>query len=982
MTISKAYLCVTRRAANGGGRGPNIAPWTKQLRWSAAIVLACFGLILLARCGKSQAVGITIEIQPNTTQTIDASQIGPPAVPQIINFTAAVGGDTTNSGVTWNLTVLSTGCSGTGCGTLINPMPFSVTYVAPSNIATELTGVMLQAVSKANTNATASITINIVLDPTFTTASLQQCAIAGVFCLPNGSNGVTYNSQSAIAATGGVSPYTFRITSGTLPPGLTLNPGNAAIVGKPTSPTAGNPAITFVFTVQVTDSSATPVSVSQMFQITITPPPILSITTTSLPPGTVNASYSTQIATTGGVTPLTFTITPNGLPPGLTFNAASGRIIGIPKSTGTFNFSVQVEDSSLPFPGQVVSSVPLSITINTPAPLNITTNPTLPGGFVATPYAPQPLNVAGGVAPYTWVVITGQLPAGLTLAPDGTISGTPVLATNPSPDFFTVKVSDSELDPNTGQPAPQTLTQTFNVTITVGAANPDTLLAGQYTFLFNGFDKSGPVTIIGSMTSDDNGDLTGEEDIYRDGVTIAQAPVAGIYSIGTDGRGTMRLVASNRISGALLITDYRIVLDSGGGSGRPNAHFFEDNTTNTNNDSPNGTSGEGIMKPVSAVGFTDTSFGGNYAFGFAGYESTGKLPVGLVGVVHADATVGTPSLTGMCDFNDAGAYSSQSLSGTFSTMVDSFGRSTAEFDFAQPGKSQLALHFVFYFVSPNDIFYMENDTSATESVFFLLSGEMLLQQPGYQFSTAAFLPSAGPPATSGVSVATGTGLSGSNASVFAGLLSGAIVGPQFTATLAYDENNGGTPASPSFTGTYSVANNGRAAFAGLGASAATTRLAAAYLTGPGQGFLIGSDTAVTTGLLELQTSVSPFVSSSLQGGYTLATAVPQESQVTNVIGQVYSNGGEFGSPSVSGIVDEYNPPSIAHPEGLLNLGQSLSSPYTVTVGGAGRGTLGPNAVTGFPNSLIFYIVSPASFRAISADATPGKGHPTVYFFTH
>ncbi len=995
MRISKAYVRATHGAANGGTDGGHFARRMKQLRWAATLVPACLGVILLARCGGG-ATGITVEIQPSATQTVDESQpaCNPPNTLtgcEEIAFTATVGGDSTNAGVIWNLNVLSTGCSGTGCGTLINTTPVSVIYVAPPNVATELTGVMLQAVSKANSGATSNIAINIVLDPTFTTTGLQQCAI-GVYCLPNGSNGIAYNSNNGLAVSGGVSPYTLQVTSpgGTFPPGLTLNPATGAIVGKPTSPTVGNAAIAFQFTVKVTDSSNIPMSASATFQITVEPPPPLSITTTFLPPGTIDAIFSAPISTAGGVTPLTWSIpntianpdtcaTINGLlPSGLMLNPASGQVTGIPKGPATSCFfTVQVVDSSLPS-GQVHTQA-ISVTINAPAPLDILSNPTLPGGFEATAYSPLPLIVTGGVAPYTWTVITGQLPAGLTLAPDGTISGTPVLATNPTTDdFFTVQVADSEVNPMTGLPAPQTLTQTFNITISVGATNPNTLLSGQYTFLFNGFDKTGPVTIMGTVISDGGGDLSGEEDIYRDGTSFAQVLIGGVYLMGTDGRGTMELVTQSPISGSLLTIDYRLVLDSGGGAGRPSVRFFEDNSTHTNNDAPNGTHGEGIMKPVLGSGFTDGSFGGNYAFELAGYESAGKLPVALAGVVHADSTTSTPSLTGTCDFNDAGAYSSQGLSGTFSTTVDAAGRSTAELDFAVPGKSQVALHFVFYFVSPTDIFFMENDTSATETVFYLLNGEMVLQQPGYQFSNVAFLSAVGPPATSGVSVATGTGLSGSNASVFAGLLAGVSSG---NATFSYDENNGGTPATPSYTGTYSVANNGRAAFTWAGLAAASTRVAAAYLTGPGQGFLIGSDKAVTTGLLELQTSVAPFVSSSLQGGYTLGTAVPGDNLATNVICQVYSNGGEFSSPSVTGTVDEYDPPSALHLEGVLNSEQSVSAvPYTVS--GTSRGTEGPNSVVGFPDGVVFYIVSPGSFRAISTDASPGTGHPVVYFFNH
>ncbi|MFZ3201599.1 MAG: malectin domain-containing carbohydrate-binding protein [Candidatus Acidiferrales bacterium] len=1152
MTIPKTYARAIRGVATGSTDGAHSARQMKQFCLAAPLALACFGLILLAGCGGHGST-ISVEIQPNLVQTMDESQ-SPCNAPnnllgcQMINFVASVSGDNTNSGVTWNLSVLSTGCSGAGCGTLINVTTVSVTYVAPPNIAAELTGVMLQAVSVANSKTTTSVGITIALDPTFTTTGLQQCAV-GVYCLPSGSNGIAYNSNQGLVVTNGVAPFTFisptvstapiqinaggppvppfvadedftggtttssanainisnvadpapaavyqtartstaagaggafsytiggftpgsvhllrlhfcdtvstaagqrtfnvsvngtqvltsfdifaaagkniaiieqgslpanssgqfviqftgvvgealvnglevesnsclpsTLNIGTLPPGLTLNPGTGAIVGRPSSPTAGNPAIPFQFTVQATDDSATPVSACGNFQITVTPPPILSITTTSLPPGTLNTPFTAPISTSGGVTPITWSIVaPNTcatlpgdtgvLPTGLMLNPASGQITGIPAgnptgSPASCSFTAQVVDSSLPI-GQLQTQL-ISVTINAPAPLQITSNPTLPAGFTATPYAPLPLIATGGVGPYTWSVVTGQLPAGLVLAPDGTISGTPVLATNPpTDDFFTVQVADSELNPMTGLPAPQTMTQVFNVTISPGVISPNTLLNGQYTLLFHGFDKSGPVTMIGSVIMGGNGVLLGEEDIYRDSPVVSStpAPLAGVYSIGTDGRGTMELVATSPISGAISTIDYRLVLDSGGGSGHPNVRFFEDNSTNTNNDAPNATHGEGIMKPLVGSSFTYASFSGNYAFGFGGYEAAGKLPVALEGVVHADATTSTPRLTGTCDFNDAGAYSSQGLSGTFSTTVDSFGRGTGELDFAQPGKAQVALHFVFYFVSPTDLYFMENDTSASKDVFYLLSGEMLLQQPGYQFTNAA---------VAGTSVATGTGLSGSNASVFAGLLTGA--------NFSYDQNNGGTPSSPSFTGTYSVANNGRAAFTGLGSTAATTRVAAAYLTGPGQGFLIGSDTAVTTGLLELQTSTPSLlvpISSSLQGGYTLDTAVPQENLVTNAIGEVYSNGGEFGAPSISGIIDEYDPPSVADPEGLLHLGQSLVSPYTVS--GTGRGTLGPNSITGFPENLILYVASPGSFRAISADANPGNGHPTVYFFNH
>ena len=1175
MTIPKTYVRATDGAANGRAYEARFARRMNKFSCAAALAMACLCLILLAGCGGG-GTAVSVEIQPNTAQTVDASQqtCNPPGTLtgcQMINFVAAVGGDKSNSGVTWNLSVLSTGCTGAGCGTLINMTPVSVTYVAPPNIAAELTGVMLQAVSIASSKATSSIGISIVLDPTFTTTGLQQCAV-GVFCLPSGSNGIAYNSNQALVVTNGVPPYTFSATAtntcpagplsiGTLPPGLTLNPGTGAIVGRPACPTAHNAAVTFQFTVQATDSSSTPVSVPETFQITITPPPTLAITTTSLPPGTLNTPFSAPISTTGGVTPITWSIVAPDtcatlpgdtgvLPTGLMLNPASGQITGIPSGNPagmptSCSFTAQVQDSSLPT-GQLQTQL-ISVTLNKPQPLQITSSPNLPGGFTATPYGPLPLIATGGVGPYTWTVVTGQLPAGLTLAPNGTISGTPVLATNPpTDDFFTVQVADSEVNPMNGLPAPQTVAQVFNVTISTGVISPNTLLNGQYTFLFHGFDKSGPVTTIGHVIMGGNGALSGEEDIYRDfpATTSAAATLAGVYSIGTDGRGTMELVATSPVSGAVSTIDYRLVLDSGGGSGPPNVRFFEDNSTNTNNDAPNATHGEGIMKPAIASGFTASTFSGNYAFGFSGYEAAGVLPVALAGVVHADPSMNPPTLTGTGDFNDAGQYNgSLPLSGAFLTTVDSFGRGQAQLNFAQPGKSQVTLTFVFYFVSPSDLYFMEIDTPSTKSVFFQLNGEMVLQQPGFQFTNAAL---------AGTSVATGTGLDANgNASVLAGLFTAPVCDGSTPLSLTYDQNDGGLITQPSFSGiTCSVTTNGRAAFTqfasdtfertngpvganwtategafsiandsvflsaqggdmlgsmlwngasffpdqfsqltvtsaggtgtslgpavrmqssgenyyvlnyvvtvpassskislqvvssgvattlgmfahqvvpgdvlrleirgksltallngatiitatdstfasgspgiwGLNTTLAatgddwsggglTTRVAAAYLTGPGQGFLIGSDTVVTTGPLELQSGGPSFLVSSIGGGYTLDTAVPQEKLVTNVIGQVYSAGGG----NMTGTVDEYDPPSVADPEGLLHLGtpNNLISSYTLSANG--RGTLGPNTITGFPQNLILYVVSPGSFRAISADATPGTGHPTVYFFNH
>jgi hypothetical protein len=937
MTSPKVYAHTYVKSAKGSSiHHQDFGGWTRSRRSLAALLFVCGAILILSGC-HSSAAGITVQILPNSSISMDEGQS--------FKFTATVANDIHNQGVTWSLTQ-STVCSGSGCGTLANVTNSSVTYVAPGNLTAALS-VTLTAASASAPTATTTAAISIVIAPTFTTT-----------VLPNGANGVPYNQS--ITVTGGVSPVTFSLQPGSsLPPGLALN-SSGSIVGKPTAPAVNQPTQQFSFTVVATDTGTPPLGVAEPYTISVTPPPALAIITTSVPAGVANTKYTGSISTTGGVSPLTWTLLPgtgvtpfNTLPPGLGLGTNSGLISGvIPQGTasGTYNFKVQVQDSSLPG-GQVLQQS-LSIGVTQPAALTISTT-VLPSGTTATAYN-APLLASGGIGPYTWSVTSGQLPSGLTLAPDGTISGIPVLATT-APDQFTVKVQDSEA-------IPVTVSQPLSISITAGSTNGNLLINGSYTFLFNGFDSNGSVAIAGSIATDGNGNITsGEEDSNRVGANnlITAIPLLGSYSLGSDGRGTMRLTAINPTTGVTLTTDYRIVLDSSG-----TIHLIQNNDITTAGVGTDtlGTHGEGIMKPI--VGnFSSVSFNGNYSFLFAGQDNSAK-PAALAGAIRADGNGNITSAAGgvSSDFNDNGAFSSQNLSGSFS-VGSMNNRGTAEFLFQISGKSASTLQFAFYFVSPSDIYFVETDSSLTalSPVYYRLSGEMLLQNSSYVFANTSL---------TGTSVATGGGLNGNNESVLAGLLTSAGTG---SAALTYDENNGGaiTSPSPSFAGTYSVAGNGRVPFTSLG-----SRAAVAYLTGPGQGFLLGSDAAVTTGLLEQQ-SGGPFAPLSVQGGYTLSTSLPVETNAAGLLGQASSDG----AGSVTGIVDEIDPPAMSTPEGKPNLDQSLIA-HINFIGSNGRGTATTNSPTGMPANVVFYVVSPAHFRAISADSNPGNSHPDVLFFDH
>jgi putative Ig domain-containing protein len=918
MTISKAYVQIAQPAASQRRnlhKNFSFGLTPSRLRLLGIALLAFVGICLLAGCGGSSSSGIMLEVIPNTSQTVDQGQN--------VLFNAIVSPDPKNQGVTWTLT--GTGCAGDGCGTLTNVTPTSVTYTAPTNSSVSLT-VSLKAVTVESSSVTNTTAITVVLPPAFATPAQV---------LPNGSNGVNYSTQ--VVATGGVPTLIFTVVcpnqgqTNCLPPGLTLNQ-SGLLIGTPT--TAG----TYTFFVKVTDRGGVqqinqppPLSAtSSLFTVIINPAAPLSVTTTSLPPGNVNQTYSASLTAKGGVTPFTWSITSGSLPPGLGLNKSTGVISGTPTTVGSFPFVATVQDSSVP--PQTATSGTLVISIESPQPLQAITAP-LPPGMIATPYSAT-LTAIGGIQPYTWSVISGQLPAGLILNPQaGTITGTPILTGTSN---FTVQVQDS----STGAGGPAKATQQLQITVGTGASS-NALIKGSYSFLFNGFDDNGTVMISGNFSADGNGNITsGEEDINRVSGVVIGSSLTGTYSLGIDGRGTMQLKATNSKL-AEFISNYLLAIDSSG-----NLHVIENDTSGAVGVGI--THGSGIMK-LTAGGFSAANFSGNYAFEFSGRDFL-AAPAVLAGVVHADGSgVFNP---GTADFNDASVYSPQlSLAGNFFMISSVEGQGTMVFE--PPTGASITLTFDFNFVSPQDILFMEVDTGTSSSPFPRLSGEMILQDRSTQFTQSVL---------QGSGVVTGTGLDSANSTVFAGILASSL--GDGNATLSYTQNDAGAVTANSLSGTYQVLQNGRVGFTNLG-----SRLVAAYLIGPNQGFIIGRDAAVTHGRLEQQTG-APYSDSSIQGSYALFAPKEADTNVVNMIGQLDSTGGG----TVSGTLDEFIPPSNP------SVDLALSGSYTVAPDGSG--TLTPNLINGFPANLVLYIVSPSSVRMIPTDPGLGDPQPQVIFLNH
>ena len=162
--------------------------------------------------------------------------------------------------------------------------------------------------------------------PAITTASL-----------PGGTVGVFYNQT--LAASGGTTPYSWSLASGSLPAGLSLNSSTGAITGIP-----AGPGTTTTFTARVTEAGASARSDTQGLSIAIVVAP-LAIATTSLPSGIVGVPYSQTLAATGGVPSYTWTRIAGKLPNGLTLNSSTGAITGKPSKWGTYTFTLRVTDT-------------------------------------------------------------------------------------------------------------------------------------------------------------------------------------------------------------------------------------------------------------------------------------------------------------------------------------------------------------------------------------------------------------------------------------------------------------------------------------------------------------------------------------------------------------------------------------------------------------------------------------------------------------
>ena len=142
---------------------------------------------------------------------------------------------------------------------------------------------------------------------------------------------------------GGVAPLTYRLASACLPPGVRMDNATGLIWGSATA------AGTFPCTLTVEDSFSPPEVVSAQFTINVNPPP-LALVDNSLPTNMpLNRPFSGRVVARGGVPPYHFSSSSGAPPPGLSpVDPSGGQISGTPTTRGSYNFTINVQDSSSP----------------------------------------------------------------------------------------------------------------------------------------------------------------------------------------------------------------------------------------------------------------------------------------------------------------------------------------------------------------------------------------------------------------------------------------------------------------------------------------------------------------------------------------------------------------------------------------------------------------------------------------------------------
>ncbi len=300
-----------------------------------------------------------------------------------------------------------------------------------------------------------------VVPVTITVNQVQATPLQATYTDASGAIGAALSVAPAIPSGGPVAAAT--LLSGLIPPGMVLDP-DGSIAGTPT--TSGT------YRVQVELRNASGALAAQWVTITVSAAgtPALGASYANL--STTVGSTVDEVPVLQGGSPVAGATLINGsLPPGLTLNPG-GSVTGVATTAGLYTLTVQLCDAA-----GACQAVTFKMTVDNDAlGLGYATPKTFAAGTAIPVQLPNLTH--GGSVSITYSVSSGSLPAGLTLNPDGSITGIP---TAPGVAGFTVTASDGvrsastalvyTVDPAAPSPVYPALTTTVATPLTVTPLN-------------------------------------------------------------------------------------------------------------------------------------------------------------------------------------------------------------------------------------------------------------------------------------------------------------------------------------------------------------------------------------------------------------------------------------------------------------------------------------------------------------------------------
>lgn len=394
-------------------------------------------------------------VTPNGTQTFTLTVN---QVPAITSANAA----TFQIGTAGMHTVVATG-SPAPTFSMTGALPSGVTFNAGTGVLSGTPGVgtagsyplVFTAANGVLPNATQNFTLTVNQTVAITSANAASFTV--------GTAGPTFTITTS------ATPAANLITlTGALPAGLTFThtppAATATISGTPNAGTGG----TYNLVITASNGGVTP-NGTQNFTLTVNQAPAITsgnaATFVAGTPGTFN------VAATGFPAP-TFAVTAGALPAGVTLSAA-GVLAGTPTAGGTFNFTITASNGTLPDATQAfILTVNQAPVITNVAATTFTVGALGNFGFTAT-----------GV-PAVGFSTASALPAGVSLAANGLLSGTPGAGTGGI--YNLVVVASNGVAPN----STQNFTLTVNQAPAITSANTTTFqesVLGTFPVTASGF---------------------------------------------------------------------------------------------------------------------------------------------------------------------------------------------------------------------------------------------------------------------------------------------------------------------------------------------------------------------------------------------------------------------------------------------------------------------------------------------------------------